>query len=193
MIKATEKDKDLVVSILVSAFKDLEEDNSINFIVENGEDRIDRMRALMGYLFEKSMLFGEVYLSQNKNACLLLSFSEKEKVTLKTIALDIKLLFNCIGFKNLFNVLKRQKIIKDFYPKEAHIKPVIMGALKEAYGSGSAARMVLRVMSQYKRNKKPVVLDTVSEYNIKLYQKFGFKIIREEKTLGFPISLLRLN
>ena len=68
-----------------------------------------------------------------------------------------------------------------------------MGALKEAYGSGSAARMVLRIMSQYKKNKKPVVLDTVSEYNIKLYQKFGFKIIREEKTLGFPISLLRLN
>ena len=75
MIKASEKDKELVVSILVSAFKDLEEDNSINFIVENGEDRIDRMKALMGYLFEKSMLFGEVYLSQNKNACLLLSFS----------------------------------------------------------------------------------------------------------------------
>ncbi len=193
MIKATKEDKDLVVRILVSAFKDLEEDNSINFIVQNGKDRIARMEALMGYLFEKSMLFGEIYLSKNKNACLLLSFSEKEKVTLKTIFLDIQLLFKCIGFKNVFNVLKRQKIIKDFYPSEPHIKPVIMGALKEAYGSGSAARLVLRVMSQYKKNKKPVVLDTVSEYNIKLYQKFGFKIIREEKTLGFPMSLLRLN
>ncbi|WP_298506491.1 GNAT family N-acetyltransferase [uncultured Maribacter sp.] len=193
MIKATKEHKELVVRILVSAFKDLEEDNSINFIVKNDENRIERMKALMGYLFEKSLLFGEVYLSQNKNACLLLSFSEKEKITLRTIFLDIQLLFKCIGIRNIFNVLKRQKLVKEFYPEENHIKPVIMGALKEAYGSGSAARLVLKVMTTYKRNKKPVVLDTVSEYNIKLYQKFGFKIIREEKTLGFPISLLRLN
>ena len=194
MIKGKKEHKKLVVKILVSAFKDLEEDNSINYIVGNGEDRIPRMEALMGYLFEKSLLFGEIHISKNKNSCLLVAFSEKEKVNLKTILLDLELAFKCIKIQNVFKILKRQKTVKQFYPKDqAYIKPVIMGSLKDAYGSGSAARMVLQVMKGYTDNKKPVIVDTVSEYNIKLYQKFGFRIINKEESLGFPMTLLRIN
>jgi len=196
LIKATREHKTLVVRILVSAFKDLEEDNSINFIVGtiNSNDREKKMEALMGYLFEMSLLFGEIYISNNKKSCLLLSYSEKEKVTLKTIYLDIQLLYKSIGIKKVFKVLKRQKIVKQFYPtNKDFIKPVIMGSLKEAYGNGSAARLVITVMNKYKENKKPVIVDTTATYNIKLYQKFGFKIINKEKALGYPITLLRLN
>ena len=194
MIKGNRKHKELVVAILVSAFKDLEEDNSINFIVGNGKRREKKMASLMGYLFEKSILFGEVYITDNKKSCLLVAHSDKEKVTIKTIYLDLQLFFKAIGFKNVFKVLKRQKLVKQFYPKNtAYIKPVIMGSLKEAYGSGSAARLVLTVMHKYKENKKPVIVDTTAIYNIKLYQKFGFKIINKEKALGFPMTLLRLN
>ena len=194
MIKGTKEHKELAVDILVSAFGDLKEDNSINFIVGYGADRIKKMRALMGYLFEMSMLFGEVYITDNKKSCLLVAHSEKEKVTLKTIYLDIQLVFKAIGLKNVFKVLKRQQLVKQFYPKnEAYIKPVIMGSLKDAYGSGSAARLVITVMKKYKENKKPVIVDTTALYNIKLYQKFGFKIINKEKSLGFPMTLLRLN
>ena len=194
MIKATPKHKQLVVDILVSAFKDVEEENSINFLVGEGEGRIKRMQYLMGYLFDCSMLFGEVYLTENKKSCLLLSFSDKERVNLKSIYLDLKVLFQCIGVQNSFELYRRQKIIKQHYPKnENYIKPVIMGSLNDAYGSGSAARLVISVMKKYKENKKPVIVDTVSEYNINLYKKFGFKVIKIEESLGFPITLLRLN
>lgn len=193
MIKATKEHKNLVVDILVSAFIDLKEDNSINFIVGYGNNRIKKMRYLMAYLFEISMLFGEVYITNNDKSCLLLSYSDKEKVTLKTIVLDILLLFRVIGVIKIFKVLKRQKVVKQFYPENKHIKPIIMGSLKEAYGSGSAARLVIGVMKKYKKNKKPVIVDTVSTYNIKLYKKFGFKIIKSDNSLGFPITLLRLN
>ena len=194
MIKATSKHKQLVVDILVSAFKDVEEENSINFLVGDGEGRIKRMQYLMGYLFDCSMLFGEVYLTDNLKSCLLLSFSENERVTFKSIYLDLKVLFQCIGVQNSFELYRRQKIIKQHYPKkENYIKPVIMGSLNDAYGSGSAARLVISVMKKYKENKKPVIVDTVSEYNINLYKKFGFKVIKIEESLGFPITLLRLN
>ena len=184
----------MVIDILVSAFKDLDEDNSINYIVENKKDRIPRMKILMGYLFEMSLLFGEVHISDNKTSCLLVSFSENEKVTLKTCLLDVELAFKCIKLKNIVKVLKRQKVVKQFYPKnQAYIRPVIIGSFKEAYGSGSAARMVLKVMKSYSKNEKPVIVDTVSEYNIKLYQKFGFKVINKEESLGFPMTLLRIN
>ena len=194
MIKGKIEHKKLIVDILVSAFIDLEEDNSINYIVGNGKDRTARMEALMGYLFEKSLLFGEIHISTNKTSCLLVAFSEKEKVTLKTILLDIELAFKCIKLKNVFKILKRQKAVKQFYPKnQGYIKPVIMGSLKDAYGSGSAARMVLQVMKGYTDNKKPVIVDTVSDYNIKLYKKFGFRVINKEESLGFPMTLLRIN
>jgi len=194
VIKGKIEHKKLIVDILVSAFIDLEEDNSINYIVGNGKDRTARMEALMGYLFEKSLLFGEIHISTNKTSCLLVAFSEKEKVTLKTILLDIELAFKCIKLKNVFKILKRQKAVKQFYPKnQGYIKPVIMGSLKDAYGSGSAARMVLQVMKGYTDNKKPVIVDTVSDYNIKLYKKFGFRVINKEESLGFPMTLLRIN
>lgn len=194
MIRATQAHRQLVVNILVSAFKDVEEENTINFIVGNGEKRIPKMEYLMGYIFDNSMLFGEVYIAANEKSCLLLSFSDQERVTFKSILLDIKFFFNCIGLKKVFGVLKRQRLMKKHYPKdENYIKPVIMGALKESYGSGSAARLVISVMRKYKENKKPVIVDTVSEYNINLYKKFGFRVLKIEDSLGFPITLLRLN
>jgi len=194
LIKATQEHRELVIDILVSAFKDLDEDNTINFLVGNGKRRISKMRNLMGHIFDNSMISGEVYISDNKTSCLLISFSEKEKVSLKTIMLDIKIFFNCIGFKKIFRVIRRQKLINKFYPKdENYIKPVIMGAYKDAYGNGSAARLVIRVMLKFKKNKKPVIVDTVSEYNINLYKKFGFRVLETQKSLGFPLTLLRLN
>ncbi len=194
MIKASKTHKKLVVDILVSAFKDVPEENSINFLVGNGKNRIKRMQYLMGYLFDCAMLFGEVYITENKKSCLLLSFSDKEKMSLTSIFLDLKVLFQCIGVFNSYELYKRQKLIKRHYPKnENYIKPVIMGSLNNAYGSGSAARLVISVMRKYKENKKPVIVDTVSEYNINLYKKFGFRVVKIEESLGFPITLLRLN
>ncbi len=80
MTKASSKDKDLIVDILVSAFSPYKEENSINLIVKQDKKRIKRMRILMGYLFEKAILFGEIFISDNKNACLLIKYPHKEKL-----------------------------------------------------------------------------------------------------------------
>ncbi len=193
MIEAGKQHKDLVIRILVSAFEEIREGNSINFVIKQDNNRMHRMKVLMGYLFEKALLFGKVFISDNKKACLLITFSKKEKVTLKTMILDLALAFKCIGFNRIFKVLKRQQLSKKFYPRENHIKPLIMGAFKDYYGKGTAAKLVLQVKDFYKENKLPVIIDTVSDYNVKLYQKFGFKIIGKEESLGYPLYFLRLN
>ena len=151
MIKADPKHKQLVVSILVSAFRDVDGGNSINYLVGTGKKRIKRLEYLMGYLFDWSILFGEIYITNNKKSCLLLTFSEREKVNLKSIFLDLKVLFKSIGIHNSFELYKRQKLIKQHYPKsENYIKPVIMGTFQDGFGSGSAARLVISVMNKYK-------------------------------------------
>ncbi len=192
LIEATYNEKALVVEILTSAFETETVENQINLIVGNGKDRRQRMQVLMAYLFENSMLFGKVYLSDDRKGVLLINFSE-QKTTLKTIFLDIELAFKCIGFINVPSVLKRQRLAKKNHPKEKHISPIIFGVLPEVRGKLTAARLIKQVMHKYADNTLPVIIDTVTEYNLKLYQKFGFRIMKREESLGFPIYFLRMN
>ena len=193
MRKANITDKKLVSEILVSAFSPLKENNSINLVVKQDENRIERMQVLMEYLFERAISFGEIFISDNNKACLLLKFPHKEKITLKTIILDIKLAFKCIGIERVLGVLKRQQIANKNYPKENHIRPMIMGVKKGCKGNGTAARLMLEVQSRFKNNSLPIIIDAASLRNAQLYQKFGFKVIKKEEELGFPIYFLRLN
>ncbi|WP_452231187.1 MULTISPECIES: GNAT family N-acetyltransferase [unclassified Lacinutrix] len=193
MRKATYVDKKIVSEILVSAFSPLQENNSINLVVKQDEKRIERMHILMEYLFERAILFGEVYISNNNKACLLLKFPHKEKVTYKTIALDIKLAFKCIGIAHVYGVLKRQIIANKNYPKENHIRPMIMGVRDEYKENGTAARLMIEVKNKYINTELPVIIDAASLKNVKMYQKFGFKVIKKEESLGFSMYFLRLN
>lgn len=193
MRKAGIEDKQLVSEILVSAFLPLKERNSINLVVKQDKRRAERMKILMNYLFERSLLFGEIFISQNEQACILLLFPHKERITLKTILLDIDLAYRCIGISRVYQVLKRQKVAGKYYPKDKHIKPVIMGVNEKSKGNGTAARLMLKVKNKFKDYSYPVIVDAASLTNAKLYQKFGFKIINKEEALGFPIYFLRLN
>jgi len=192
LIEANREHKGLVVSILVSAFEDTKADNSINFVVKQDKNRVERMRTLMGYLFEKALLFGKAYISDDEKACVLLIFSEKQKVTLKTIGLNLELVIKCIDLKNINKVIKRQNLVKKYYPHESHVRPLIIGVMKGNFGNGTGARLILEVFEYYKNNRLPVVLDTVTDYNVRLYQKFGFSIIHKEESLGYPIYFMRL-
>lgn len=193
MRKATITDKQLVSDILVSAFSSLTDDSSIKLVVKQDEKRIERLQILMEYLFETAISFGEVFISDNNKACILLKFPHTEKVTLKTIRLDLKLAFKCIGIERVFAVLKRERIAKKNYPKEPHIRPMIMGVKKDFDGKGTAARLMMEVRNKFKNTELPVIIDAASENNARLYQKFGFRLIKQEDALGFPIYFLRLN
>ncbi len=179
MRKATIEDKKLVSEILVSAFLPLQESNSINFVVKQDQYCKKRMSILMEYLFERAILFGEVYLSDNNNACVLLKFSDSEKTTLKTLKMDVNLALKCIGLTRVYKVFKRQRLAKKNYPKEKHIRPVLVGVKTDCKGNGTAARLILEVKNKFKNNALPVILDTTSENHVKLYQKLGFKIIKK--------------
>ncbi len=74
MRKATLKDKELITEILHQAFVDITIPNSINFIVKQDEKREKRLRFLMEYLFLTTIELGEVFISDNKKACILISY-----------------------------------------------------------------------------------------------------------------------
>lgn len=190
---ASHTDKNLVAEILVSAFSPLREENSINLVVKQDEKRTQRMKVLMEFLFERAYNFGEIYISTNNKACILLLFPHQEKTTLKTLFSKVKLAFKCIGINRVFKVLKRQDKVKKHYPKGEYIIPLIMGVLNDSKGNGTAARLMIEVKNHYKNNTLPVIVDAASKKNVTLYKKFGFKVFKEDNSLGFPIYFLRLN
>jgi len=193
LIRAKYSDRLLVVSILVEAFEPLDEDNSINFIVGQDKKRRQRMQLLMGYLFDKAMRTGEVFLSDNQASCLLISYKNREVFSWASLKADIHLAINCVGVRKLFPVLKRQMIIQRNYPKTNHIRPMIFAVKNEYKGTVTAARLIMQVFKDFKSNTLPVIVDTASEDHVKLYQKFGLEVYNKEEGLGFPIYLLRMN
>lgn len=193
MYKAKREDRNIVVEILVSAFENHTSGSSINLVVRNDKRRPYRLKVFMRYLFDRAMRFGDVYISDNNKACILIKFSDREKVTMGSIWEDLKFVYRCIGIKRLIPILRRQKIMSNMYPKEPHIRPVIYGVLEKDKGNGTAARLLLELFKANSDNKLPIVIDTVSDSNVKLYKKFGFRIVHQDDSLGFPLRVLRMN
>jgi len=193
VIRATRKDRNLVIDILVEAFGPLDEDSSINFVVKQDDKRMKRMHVLMGYLFDKAIRTGEVFLSDNRASCLLITFPHTDKFSIAKMLSNLKLAFHCIGIERVAKVLKRQKIIQRNYPKGAYIRPMIFAVKNEYKGTVTSAKLLMQVFKDFRNNELPIIVDTASEEHVRLYQKFGLKVFNKEEGLGFPIYLLRMN
>lgn len=192
MRRGTRSDKKLVVGILVTAFESLKEDNSINFIIRNDKKRLKRLYYLMNYLFERAILFGDVFINDQENACIIFNYPDQIKPSWKSFLLDLKLTFNCLGFSRVFKVLKRISISKQYFPKGDHIR-IVIGGSNTTSGNGAAARLMLEIVREFKDYKLPVITDASNPDNVKLYKKLGFKEIGIDESLGYPIYFLRMH
>lgn len=192
MIRATLSDRELVVSILVEAFDPIKEENSINFIVRHDTNRGKRLKLLMGYLFDKAIRSGEVFLSDNRASCLLISYKDKDTFSWTALKSDLKLISQCIGLGRILKVYKRQKIVKRNYPKTNYLRPMIFAVKNDFKGTVTAAKLIMQVFRDFQDNTIPIIVDTASMEHVRLYQKFGLEVFNTEKALGFPIYLLRM-
>lgn len=193
MIRATKEDRAEVTAILVEAFEPLTGDNSINLVVKQDKRRLERMYILMEYLFDKAMRTGEVFLSDNRASCLLITYSHQDNFSFSKLFSTLRLAANCIGIERMGKVLRRQKVVQRNYPKGNYIRPMIFAVKNDYKGTVTAAKLIMQVFKDFSDNQLPVIVDTASGDHVKLYQKFGLKIYNKEKELGFPIYLLRMN
>jgi len=193
VIHAQKQDRNEVVDILVEAFEPLKDKNSINLVLKPDGNRTKRMRVLMEYLFDKAIRTGEVFLSDNRGSCLLITYAHKDRFSISKFFSTLRLVFKCIGVTRVGAVLKRQNIVQRNYPDGEYIRPMIFAVRSEYKGTVTAAKLIMQVFKDYQSNRLPVIVDTASEDLVKLYQKFGLQIFNTEEELGFPIYMLRMN
>lgn len=186
MKKATHQDRALAVDILHRAFIDVLIPNSINFVIKSSGNRSKRLKALMEYQFDLSILYGNVFLSNDNKGCVL--YLDHAKFSFKRLILEIKLLFTCIGIENTFKVLKREKLLKNFHPKENFAHLWLMAVIPEEQGNGIGTQLLKESLEIY--NEKLIYVETTTPENRAFYTKNDFVIFHQTVELDYPLYFL---
>ena len=176
MIRAEHRDRDLIVSILVNSFYD---NKSVNFIVREDSKKKNRIHKLMEYAFDVCNLFGEVFLSDNKNGCALLIYSEKKKTTIKSILLDAKFALTCLGLSNIKKAMQREAKIKQVHPNGLLYYLWFIGVDSSNQNKRIGSRLLQDIISEGQKQNRTICLETSTLKNLPWYEKFGFSIYHE--------------
>ncbi|RYY71652.1 MAG: GNAT family N-acetyltransferase [Chitinophagaceae bacterium] len=189
MIKAKADDKAWVVNLLSQAF---DENQSVNYIVLQDKNRKKRVKALMEYSFDICSMFGEVWLSDDRQACALIFYPEKKKITFKSIYFDIKLILKTIGITRISRALQREANIKAKQPKICMSYLWFIGVNPSHQKHGIGSKLLQEIIEYAKQQDRPVFLETSTLKNLPWYERFGFKIY-DKLELGYTLYFLSNN
>lgn len=181
--------KNTVVEILSKAFDD---NQSINFIVKQDEKRQRRIRQLMSYCFEICLVKGRILVAEDNKSCALLLSPESKIGLLKSIILDLRLAFQCIGFWRILKVLKREKMLKANHPKGKFYYLWFIGVDPESQGKGHGSKILEELLLECDQERKPIYLETSVIRNLSWYEKYDFKTFNEID-IGYKLYLMLRN
>jgi ribosomal protein S18 acetylase RimI-like enzyme len=165
-----------VVNILVNSFDD---NKSVNYIIKQDKKRVQRIRALMEYSFDICHLFGDVFLTDDKNGCALIVLPDKKKLSFKSIILDAKLVINSMGLSNTKKAMYRESKIKKEHPKDLIYYLWFIGVEPNEQNKGIGSLLLEYVINEGLALKRKICLETSTMKNIPWYKKHGFSIYKE--------------
>lgn len=183
MKKATPSNKTHIISLLRNSFND---NLSVNYIIKQDQKRTQRLTALMDYSFEICMQFGEVWLSDDENACALILYPQNKRPTLW---LDIQLIINAIGIGGIKKALSREALIKTKKPTTPMHYIWFIGVNLTVQHNGIGTKLLQEIIAQ--SQGLPVYLETSNLKNLPWYKRFGFEIY-DQLTLTHTLYFLRL-
>jgi ribosomal protein S18 acetylase RimI-like enzyme len=187
MTNANYNDKGRVVDILSQSFID---NKSVNYLVKQDAKRTNRLKNLMSYSFDICHLFGDIFLSDDKKACALIVYPDKKKTSLKSVWLDVKLAFSCIGISNLGKAMKREATIRKVHPEAMVSYLWFIGVKSGEQNKGVGSHLLSEIIDKCKAEGRIICLETSTESNLPWYKKFGFKIYKE-LDFGYKLFCMR--
>ncbi|WP_316777978.1 GNAT family N-acetyltransferase [Pedobacter antarcticus] len=180
-------DRNLVLELLFKSFK---ENLSVNYIIRQDNKRLERIRALMGYSIDVCTLFGKVWLSDNKQACALVLYPHVKKTTLRSVWLNLNLIFRSIGIGGISKAIKRESLIKGKQLKENMAYLWFIGVDPEHQHSGVGSKLLEEVIADAENKNLPVFLETSTLQNLPWYDRFAFHIY-DELLLTYTLYFLK--
>lgn len=187
MKRADENQKSLVVDILSRSFDD---NKSVNYVVKQDSERQSRIKGLMEYSFNVCNAFGEVWLSDDNEACALVLLPDKKRTTLNSILWDAKLALSVIGLNRIGSVLGRESKINSFHPREPFTYLWFIGVKPGLQNKGKGSALLEEIIEASNDQGRPIYLETSVDRNLPWYQKHGFEIFTT-LSLTYTLYLLR--
>jgi ribosomal protein S18 acetylase RimI-like enzyme len=187
MIKAEKTDRTWVVDLLARSF---DSNQSVNYIVRQDGWRLKRIRSLMAYSFDVCSLFGEVWLSENKKACALILFPHLKMFSLRSVWLDMKLIFQAIGFSRVRQALQREGSLKKLQYKGDMTYLWFIGVDPGYQHAGAGSLLLKEIIAASDRKGLPVCLETSALQNLPWYQHFGFEVYNRLE-MGYTLFFLK--
>lgn len=173
MRKATTADKNVILDILTRSFDD---NKSVNDVVKQDQNRVDRIEKLMEYSFYLCHEFGEVWISDDQQACALVLFPDTKRASFFTFMWDLKLALSVIGLDRINMILKREKMIKANHPRTPIAYLWFLGVNPELQGQGVGSALLGQLIKECESKNRPIYLETSMTRNLPFYKKFGFEI-----------------
>jgi ribosomal protein S18 acetylase RimI-like enzyme len=180
-------DKQRIIEILTDAFDD---NKSVNYVVKQDSRRVERIRGLMDYSFNLCNAFGEVWMSDDQEACALILFPDQKRTSLQTLLWDLKLALSVIGLSRVQAVLKREALIKSNHPKHPISYLWFIGVSPKKQNKGIGSSLMREVIDQCGRKNRPIYLETSMDKNLPFYKKAGFEIF-QSFNLSYTLYQLR--
>jgi ribosomal protein S18 acetylase RimI-like enzyme len=103
--------------------------------------------------------------------------------------LDLKLVFTCLGIKNLLKTLDRESKIKKQHPPSPFVHLWFIGVDPNYQNKGIGSQLLEKVIAEAGKMRRNIYLETSTLKNLPWYEKFGFKIF-EKIELGYTLFLL---
>lgn len=172
MKHANSADKELVVNILTRSFA---QNRSVLAAVRRHGNAEKNIRGLMEYAFDLCIRYGEVLLSADKQGCALLLYPDRKPENGYTIWLDIRLVWQAIGWKNLQKVKARRQLIQSVRPEVPMCYLWFIGVNPENRRGGTGGTLLKAVMEIAEKMQRPVYLETSAPENVAWYHKAGFR------------------
>jgi ribosomal protein S18 acetylase RimI-like enzyme len=135
-------------------------------------------------------LFGDVFLSDDRKGCALILLPEKKKTSLKSILLDLKLIFTSTGLSNVNKAMDRESKIKKLHPPDPMYYLWFIGVNPTVQNRGTGTTLLKDVIKQAEIKNRSVYLETSTLKNIPCYEKFRFKVYNE-LDLGYRLYFLK--
>lgn len=173
---AQKKDRTFVVDLLVQCFCD---SKNIHYIIEKDSKDKSHIKVLMSYAFDYCMNFGEIFLSEDRQACALVLYPEKKIISIESIWQQLNFVVKSSGAQYFKKMAARQKVIRQVHPNNLKFHLWFMGVKPDVQRQGIGSRLLKELIATSKEQDRIFCLETPDSRHVPWLHKHGFGIYQQ--------------
>lgn len=195
MRSATIEDLPKIVDFIYERFSGLEH---FNFLTEHMSDAEDLLKKFIEFEIALFLKYGEVQLYGEPITGIVSSIPSKEFTLFRQLisSFPFRKILKALPKDDRKRLLEKNKQVAEIhhsipwhkkYSKNSYYIAQIAVA-KEAKGTGVMRKLIAPILADCQKKKMDVVLETMTEANIPIYEHFGFELAEVHQSQNVPYS-----